>query len=42
MKDLISKIINPIMYEIHDEKGKPGGLFHLRHMKPYLHACEEL
>jgi hypothetical protein len=38
----ISKIINPNMYKVHDEKGKSRGLFHLSHMKPYLQACRDL
>jgi hypothetical protein len=38
---VIGKIINLNVYEIHDEKGKPRGLFHLHHMKPYLQVCEE-
>jgi hypothetical protein len=38
----ISKMIDPNMYEIQDEKGKPRGLFHLSHMKPYLQTCKDL
>jgi hypothetical protein len=33
---IIQKFIPPAMYELCDEVGKLRGLFHLRHMKPYL------
>jgi hypothetical protein len=35
----ISKVINPNIYEVSDEKGKLRGMFNLRHMKPYLDSA---
>jgi hypothetical protein len=32
----ISKSVNPSLYELRDENGKPGGLFHIQYLKPYL------
>jgi hypothetical protein len=32
----ISKLVNTNLYELQDENGKPRGLFHLQHLKPYL------
>jgi hypothetical protein len=31
----ISKLVNPNLCELQDENGKPRGLFHLQHLKPY-------
>jgi hypothetical protein len=39
---VINKIINPNMFEIYDEQGKPRGLFHLHDLKPYLKAHDGL
>jgi hypothetical protein len=37
---IISKTINPNMYEVHDEKGRPQGLFHVRHVCSHVRNCE--
>lgn len=36
----ISNMANPNLCELQDENGKPRGLFHLQHLKPYSMPLE--
>jgi hypothetical protein len=35
-----SKVVNTNLHELQDENGKPRGLFHFQHLKPYLRPQE--